>query len=560
MLNKNVVQPVTRFTYFFAFVVLALVLAACSSAPAPSELEVAAAGQVTSFTLINADTDQPISGFDPIPANVTLDLASLPTKQLNIRANTNPSSVGSVRFEFDGNTKYRVQNGAPYSLGGDTGGNYVAWTPSEGSHTLKAVPYSSANASGTAGTSFSLSFKVGSGTSSGGNGGGGVTPDPDTSGGPLPAACGTGNVEDLDNASYGQVRSPSIPQGAVVINPGTNIQSVLNAHASGTAYLLKAGVHRQQSITLAKGDILVGEYGAILDGEGKTGRAIYGNVDAVVRNLEIRNYTADVPAVSGSAGMRIEFNYIHHNYGINVTVSDNVILRNNKITYGGKYGISGYNAENTRLENNELAFNNTRKLSEIMDAGGSKFPGGARYLTICRNYVHDNTGMGLWVDYNGTNISIKENLIVNNTHSGIYYEINGSADIANNVVRGNGKYGIMVSESTSVNVHNNLVENNLTGIALRSACRSVSEAVKNVKVYGNTIKQSQTGTGLYGKASAFWVQPGTCAYWTVSRDAIYNSQGNEFYSNSYTVSNGDKKFYFENLEMTLPTWKQNGLN
>jgi hypothetical protein len=62
---------------------------------------VGAAQTVTGLTLINADTDQPIAGFNPIAANATLDLATLPTRRLNVRANTSPTTVGSVKFALD---------------------------------------------------------------------------------------------------------------------------------------------------------------------------------------------------------------------------------------------------------------------------------------------------------------------------------------------------------------------------------------------------------------------------------------------------------------------------
>ena len=35
---------------------------------------------VTSLTLINADTEQPIAGFNPLPATAPLNLATLPTQ------------------------------------------------------------------------------------------------------------------------------------------------------------------------------------------------------------------------------------------------------------------------------------------------------------------------------------------------------------------------------------------------------------------------------------------------------------------------------------------------
>jgi CubicO group peptidase (beta-lactamase class C family) len=110
--------------------------------------------KVTALTLVNADTDQPIV---TMTSGMTITLANLPTRNLNVRAVTSPPIVGSVRFALDGNSNYRTETGAPYALAGDDGGNYRAWTPALGAHTLKATPYSG---TGTAGTSLTVGFTV----------------------------------------------------------------------------------------------------------------------------------------------------------------------------------------------------------------------------------------------------------------------------------------------------------------------------------------------------------------------------------------------------------------
>ena len=115
---------------------------------------------MTSLSLINADTNQPISGYDPLPSGTTLDLATLPTRNLNIRANTSPATVGSVRFALDGNSNYRTETAPPYALAGDSSGDFWPWTPSVGSHTVTVTPYSGAGATGTAGMPLTISFTV----------------------------------------------------------------------------------------------------------------------------------------------------------------------------------------------------------------------------------------------------------------------------------------------------------------------------------------------------------------------------------------------------------------
>ena len=117
------------------------------------------AGQsVTSFTLVNADTDLDLQ---TLATGATLNLATLPTANLNIRANTNPATVGSVVFNLSGPQPIvHTESVAPYALGSDLNGDYTPWTPAVGSYTLVATPYTAANAGGTAGTARSIAFTV----------------------------------------------------------------------------------------------------------------------------------------------------------------------------------------------------------------------------------------------------------------------------------------------------------------------------------------------------------------------------------------------------------------
>jgi len=114
---------------------------------------------VGSFTLVNTYTDQPIAAYDPLVNGTTLNLATLPTRNVTIRANTT-GTIGSVGFNYDGNTSYHMENSAPYSIGGDTNGDYSSWTPTVGQHTLTVTPYSGSDGGGTAGGALTLTFTV----------------------------------------------------------------------------------------------------------------------------------------------------------------------------------------------------------------------------------------------------------------------------------------------------------------------------------------------------------------------------------------------------------------
>jgi hypothetical protein len=111
---------------------------------------------VVSFTLIRADTDQELG---LLTEGTVLNYASIGTNQLAVRANTSPSTVGSVVFKLDG-VNIRTEGGAPYAIAGNTGSNYDPWTPSLGAHTLVATPYTASGGSGTAGAALTVNFSV----------------------------------------------------------------------------------------------------------------------------------------------------------------------------------------------------------------------------------------------------------------------------------------------------------------------------------------------------------------------------------------------------------------
>lgn len=120
---------------------------------------------VTSFTLWNAQTNKAVQ---TIANGATINAGTLPLACMNIRANTTPSSVGSVVFGYDGNPSYHTENTAPYDLGGDSSIDNVTpncWNLTMGSHTLIATPFTLANGTGTRGAGMTVSFNVGTSAS-----------------------------------------------------------------------------------------------------------------------------------------------------------------------------------------------------------------------------------------------------------------------------------------------------------------------------------------------------------------------------------------------------------
>ncbi|MBF9254833.1 T9SS type A sorting domain-containing protein [Pontibacter sp. 172403-2] len=110
--------------------------------------------QVASFSLINANTKEVIQ---TISEGATINLAAMPIQNLNIRAYTSPATATSVEFELSGTqNKNVIESIVPYDLFGDNG----VWSPSIGSYTLKATPYTASKGSGTAGIPLTVNFNV----------------------------------------------------------------------------------------------------------------------------------------------------------------------------------------------------------------------------------------------------------------------------------------------------------------------------------------------------------------------------------------------------------------
>ncbi|MBD0260012.1 MAG: S8 family serine peptidase, partial [Cytophagales bacterium] len=115
---------------------------------------------VQRFVLVNADNGEDLG---EIQEGDVINLAMLPTRNLNVRAETAPAKVGSVVFDLDG--KKTTENLAPYALAGDfatTPVKYRVLTPalSPGDYKLSAVPYAADNGEGAAGFALSVGFRV----------------------------------------------------------------------------------------------------------------------------------------------------------------------------------------------------------------------------------------------------------------------------------------------------------------------------------------------------------------------------------------------------------------
>jgi beta-glucosidase len=126
--------------------------AAAPSSPPPVEIQPRLSGLV----LVDVATETDI---DPLANGSTIDL-SVPGTLVNVRAEViDEALVGSVRWSLDDEV-LRVENAAPFAVGGDIDGQLVPWSIPVGKHTLTATPYAGDDATGFAGETISATFTV----------------------------------------------------------------------------------------------------------------------------------------------------------------------------------------------------------------------------------------------------------------------------------------------------------------------------------------------------------------------------------------------------------------
>lgn len=111
--------------------------------------------RIAELVLIDSDTDTELM---TIENNGVIDLSSLPTRNLNIRADVLPDQVGSVMFNLNG--LYFVENIFPYAFAGNTDDNYDGWSLGTGDYYLIVTPYSVSHGRGAVGRGKSVRFHV----------------------------------------------------------------------------------------------------------------------------------------------------------------------------------------------------------------------------------------------------------------------------------------------------------------------------------------------------------------------------------------------------------------
>jgi len=136
--------------------------------------------RVVGFTLVDADTGDAVAGLDPIQDKAVIRISQLPSPRINIKANTLPASVGTVKFRFSGTGSdgrpvkffnhegHNFANHAevwwPYHIAGDDD-NFSKpkpriWIAQPGTYTLSAHAFLPAKQQGLKSEPYEIQFTI----------------------------------------------------------------------------------------------------------------------------------------------------------------------------------------------------------------------------------------------------------------------------------------------------------------------------------------------------------------------------------------------------------------
>lgn len=298
--------------------------------------------------------------------------------------------------------------------------------------------------------------------------------------------------------------------GVKVTTAVGELHDFIQSHPNGTIFCFEPGVYNLTKRAIPRTDQkLIAKPGAIIDGSNipisttlNTNDCIIGFSGSQVRvtfqGFEVRNCPKD--GIETGTDWKVMDNEVHsNNIGIRLKMGSQALR--NHVHHNGQLGMVVNGPSDTVgnpiiIEDNEISYNNTLA-SNPGDEGATKFFK-ANGLEVRGNWVHHNTGNGLWTDGDNIDVIYEDNLVEYNTKIGIFHEISYDAVIRNNTVQFNTP-GIGESVWHGAQIH--------------------LQTSKNTEVYGNTIKGVANGIGIVDSNRI----GGIYGPWETKNNSVYNN-------------------------------------
>lgn len=284
------------------------------------------------------------------------------------------------------------------------------------------------------------------------------------------------------------------------------------------------------------------------------------NINITLRNLVLERFGSGYVAGEGHDVIKAMNGWVVENCEIRycgyagIDAFGSAIVRNNYVHHCGQYGLVGSPA---KWEGNVVESNNTDGFDPNNDAGGSKFLHSIN-MQVRGNTFLNNTGNGIWSDFDNKDALYENNILRGNTQAGIDSEVNCGGIVRYNVFDSNNAANatkslywagqIYSSNSRDLEVYENdiTIGTGTHGVSIRGDVVSETTpqcgtfANSNMNVHDNTIRLANGSLHGYVGSPA-------------------NSGTTNFVGNDYIVpSLSGLYFQFASASMTFAQWQALG--
>jgi len=361
-----------------------------------------------------------------------------------------------------------------------------------------------------------------------------------------PATAPAGNTYTVDPNgvlnTIGAAAKLAQPGDTVVILPGTYHESI-NLTTSGTATApITFEAQTPGTVTI--------------DATGFTSAftSNFGNTDyIIVKGINVKNCANADPtlpaAVTTGNGWVLQDMVVDGADGTGIDViGSNVTLLRVTAQNCGRAGLSGDGCTNVTVTDCVTTGNNTRQNDPSNNGGAGKWTR-TDHVTIENLNSYNNTGPGLWFDYNNTNVVIKDSKIhdnhgLNHDYEGIGLNMEldpGPVLVQNDQFYGNTGSNICVQSSRNVTIQGNSLKG--TALEFRDWPRGDNYTDQSFNIFSNTFDDTTilTDGGTWGLTSP------TVKQITFAGNTYANTPAVEFIwgSTQYSLTDGEAKLGFE---------------
>lgn len=252
------------------------------------------------------------------------------------------------------------------------------------------------------------------------------------------------------------------------------IKDAIKVANDGDEILIKKGVYKEQNIAINKPISLIGEKGAVIDGENVGGILIFETNDFVIRGLKIINigmsYTIEYAAIKVIRGNNfIIENCILENvfFGVLIEKSKKGIIRNNKISSTRESEASSGNGIHIWSGDEMEVYNN--EMYGLRDGIYFEF---VKNSIIYKNLSHNNIRYGLHFMFSNNNVYHHNEF--RNNGAGVAVMFSKFITMHHNKFRlnwGSASYGLLLKEIYDAEIYDNLFEQNTIGINAEGSTR-----------------------------------------------------------------------------------------